>query len=227
MNTIGIIVAMEKEMALLKEKIGHIVEEEIMNQSFYIGEFAKKKIIFTTSGIGKVNAAVTTILMIEHFQVDLIVNSGIAGGYSDFLKPLDMIIANKIVYSDVDMTSPVIGSLPYGQMEGSPIYFLPSFSLCKIENTHFGTILSGDQFVDNYEKTAELVNKHFSDYDIIAVDMESASIAHVCTKYQIAFLVIRSISDIIGHSSDMDYNLFSCLASNQSCNIVLEIIKSL
>lgn len=227
MNIVGIIVAMEKEMALLKEKIVHIVEKEIMSQLFYIGEFATKKIIFTTAGIGKVNAAVTTVLMIEHFKVDLIINSGIAGGYASFLKPLDMIVANKVVYSDVDMTSPVIGCLPYGQMEGSPTYFLPSFSLCKIGNIHFGTILSGDQFVDNYDKTAQLVNKHFSNYDIIAVDMESASIAHVCTKYQIDFLIIRSISDIIGQSNGIDYNHFSHLASNQSCDIVLEIIKSL
>lgn len=227
MNTIGIIVAMEKEMAVLKEKILHLEEEKIMNQIFYVGEFAQKKVIFTTAGIGKVNAAVTTILMIEHFEVDLIINSGIAGGYAKSLKPLDMVIANQIIYSDVDMTSPVIGGLPYGQMEGSPAYFLPDFTFCKLEHIRFGAILSGDQFVDDNEKVTALIKQHFSTYDIVAVDMESAAIAHVCTKYHTAFLVIRCISDSIGKSNQMDYIHFSYLASNQSCNLVLDIINAI
>ncbi len=227
MKKIGIIVAMDKEMALLKEKIAQAKCTTIMNQPFYYGEYAKHPVVFTTAGIGKVNASIITTLMIEHFQPDLIINSGIAGGYLQSLKPLDTVVATKVLYSDVDMTSPVIGGLPFGQMEGSPKCFLPNTSLCKGDALHFGTILSGDQFVDNYEKTKQLVNRYFSDYDVIAVDMESSAISHVCTKFQIPFLIIRSISDVIGKSNEMDYDKFSYLASNKSCDAVLNIIQSI
>lgn len=166
MKTIGIIVAMDKEMTLLKEKIVNAKCTTIMNQTFYCGEYAKHPVVFTTAGIGKVNAAITTTLMIEHFQPDLIINSGIAGGYLQTLQPLDTVVASKVLYSDVDMTSPVIGGLPFGQMEGSPKCFLPSISLCKEDNLHFGTILSGDQFVDNCTKTKQLVDRYFSEYDV-------------------------------------------------------------
>lgn len=227
MRKIGIIVAMDKEMALLLKTMHQYKEIVIMNQSFYRGAFEEKEVIFTTAGIGKVNAGVTTALMIEHFQPELIINSGIAGGFLKTLKPLDMVAATKIVYSDVDMTSDIIGNLPYGQMEGSPAYFQPAFHLLKSDIHHFGTIISGDQFVDDIEKVNHLVKKYFPKYDVVAVDMESASIAQVCTKYNVPFLVIRSISDSIGKSNGMDYDKFSYLASDKSCEIVLETIKSL
>lgn len=227
MKKIGIIVAMNKEMAMLLKKIDNTKEVMIMNQSFYIGCFEDKEVVFTTAGIGKVNAGITTVLMIEHFQPELIINSGIAGGFLEALQPLDMVAATKIIYSDVDMTSSMIGGLPYGQMDGSPEYFETAFPLLKKGALHFGTIISGDQFVDDFEKTKHLVKKHFSKYDVIAVDMESASISHVCTKYKVPFLVIRSISDSIGKTNGMDYDKFSYLASDKSCEIVLETIKNL
>ncbi len=227
MKTIGIIVAMDKEMALLKERIVQAKCTTIMNQPFYCGEYAMHQVVFTTAGIGKVNASIITTLMIEHFQPDLIINSGIAGGYLQTLKPLDTVVATKVLYSDVDMTSPMIGGLPFGQMEGSPKCFLPNAFLCKGNALHFGTILSGDQFVDNYAKTKQLVDCYFSDYDVIAVDMESSAISHVCTKFNVPFLIIRSISDLIGKSNEMDYDKFSYLASNKSCDVVLNIIQSI
>lgn len=218
---------MDKEMAMLLKKIDNPKEVIIMNQSFYVGCYEEKEVIFTTAGIGKVNAGITTVLMIEHFQPELIINSGIAGGFLEMLQPLDIVAATKVVYSDVDMTSNIIGGLPYGQMDGSPEFFETAYKLLNNNNLHFGTIISGDQFVDNFEKTNCLVNKYFSKYDVIAVDMESASISQVCTKYKVPFLVIRSISDIIGKSNGMDYDKFSYLASDKSCEIVLETIKNL
>ncbi len=224
---IGIIAAMDKEIAALREKIKYIEEISIMNQIFYIGIVNEKKVVFTISGIGKVNAAITTTLLIEHFHPQLVINSGIAGGYLSSLKTLDIIVANKVIYSDVDMTSDIIGCFPYGQIEGSPEYFVPKYQLINSNECIFGAIMSGDQFVDDYVKAKELIDKHFSNYDVIAVDMESASISQVCTKYKTDFLIIRSISDIIGKSNGMDYNTFSILASNKSCDIVFEVIKKI
>ena len=123
MKTIGVIVAMNKEMAKLKTIINVTETFEIYNNTFFCGEYNNTKIVLAISGIGKVNAAMTTMLMIANFNPSLIINSGIAGGYATDLEPLDIIVGNKVGYSDVDMTSPIAGAFPYGQIEGMPRFF--------------------------------------------------------------------------------------------------------
>lgn len=104
MKTYGIIVAMEKEITLLRSKIDDIKVHQLCHLKFYEGIFENNKVIFAIAGIGKVNAGITTILLIEHFNPDVIINTGIAGGYQKDLKPLDIVVADKVVYSDVDIT---------------------------------------------------------------------------------------------------------------------------
>ena len=123
MKTIGVIVAMNKEMAKLKTIINVTETFEIYNNTFFCGEYNNTKIVLAISGIGKVNAAMTTMLMIANFNPSLIINSGIAGGYATDLEPLDIIVGNKVGYSDVDMTSSIAGAFPYGQIEGMPRFF--------------------------------------------------------------------------------------------------------
>lgn len=226
MKTYGIIVAMNKEVTMLKEKITILKEHKICNLTFLEGTYNNCKVILTTAGIGKVNAGITTILMIEHFNPDLIINTGIAGGYKKSLNPLDIIVADKVLYSDVDMTSEAAGGYPFGQIEGLPEYFTPSIEyIINKENLHFGTILTGDQFVVNYEKFDKLVNQYFPTYNVIGCDMESGSISQVCTLNNIKFLIVRAISDIIGSTSPFDYNKFSSEAANKVSNFVLSLIK--
>lgn len=229
MKTIGIIVAMDLEMEYLQNVVHSIQTKVICNHIFYEGAYDDKKVVFATAGIGKVNAGVTTILMIEHFSPTYIVNTGIAGGYHCKLKPLDIVIANRLLYADVDMTSEIAGRYPYGQLEGFPPYFTTNTKwMTKIKQTEhifYGDIITGDQFVDNYEKVDMLIRQKFPQYDIFAVDMESCAIAHVCMMNQIECIVIRSISDLIGRSSEMDYQTFSKLAADQACQMVLEIIR--
>lgn len=229
MKTIGIIVAMHLEMEYLQQTVDSIQTKVICNHTFYEGTYQHKKIVFVTAGIGKVNAGVTTILMIEHFSPTCIINTGIAGGYNQKLKPLDIVIANRLLYADVDMTSEIAGGYPYGQLEGLPPYFTTntkwSTKIKQTERVFYGDIVTGDQFVDNYEKVDRLIKQNFPQYDIFAVDMESCAIAHVCMMNQIECIVIRSISDVIGKSSEVDYQTFSKLAANQVCKMVLEIIE--
>ncbi|MCM1259721.1 MAG: 5'-methylthioadenosine/adenosylhomocysteine nucleosidase [Prevotella sp.] len=230
MRTIGIIVAMHLEMMYLQNQVESIQTKVICNHTFYEGTYHQNKIVFTTAGIGKVNAGVTTILMIEHYQPTVIVNTGIAGGYYRDLKPLDIVIASRLLYADVDMTSEIAGGYSYGQMEGLPPYFMANtkwIKKSKKKNRIFcGDIITGDQFVDNYERVDTLVKQNFPQYNILAVDMESCAIAHVCTMNQIECIVIRSISDVIGKTNEMDYQTFSKLAADQACQVVLEMIEA-
>lgn len=226
MKTYGIIVAMSKEITILKEKITILKEHQICNLTFFEGNYNDCKIIFTTAGIGKVNAGITTVLMIEHFKPDLIINTGIAGGYKSTLKPLDIVVADKVLYSDVDMTSEAAGSYSYGQIEGLPPYFSPCIKVLKnTSNLHIGSLLTGDQFVTDYEKFNLLVNQKFPSYDVMGCDMESGAIAHVCTLNNTEFLIIRAISDLIGSTTPFDYNAFSTEAADKVSNFVLSIIK--
>ena len=230
MKTIGIIVAMHLEMMYLQNQVQSIQTRVICNHTFYEGIYRQSKIVFTTAGIGKVNAGVTAILMIEHYNPTYIVNTGIAGGYCRNLKPLDIVIANRLLYADVDMTSRIAGGYQYGQIEGFPPYFETNTKWIKSikqgEHIFDGDIITGDQFVDNYEQVDTLIKQKFPQYNILAVDMESCAIAHVCMMNQIECIVIRSISDVIGKSGEMDYQIFSKLAADQACQLVLEIIEA-
>lgn len=229
MKTIGVIVAMNKEMAKLKTIINVTETFEIYNNTFFCGEHNNTKIVLAISGIGKVNAAMTTMLMIANFNPSLIINSGIAGGYATDLEPLDIIVGNKVGYSDVDMTSPIAGAFSYGQIEGMPRFFESQMKYINEkmqEEVKLGTILTGDQFVDSYEKASKIVSRYFPNDNVMACDMESASIAQVSYNCGVDFLIIRVISDVIGRSNKLDYDTFSMLASNKCANLVLEIINN-
>ncbi len=226
MKTYGIIVAMDSEIKYLKKVLNFNQVHTYCNKEFFEGTYHNNKIIFATAGIGKVNAGITTALLIEHFNPEVIINTGIAGGYLQGIKTLDIVVANKVIYSDVDMTSPIAGAYKKGQLEGCPEYFIPSFEL--VENNNdliFGTILTGDQFVDNYQKCENLVSQYFSKYDVTAFDMESGAIAQVCTMNKVKFIIIRAISDVIGSSNPFDYMSFSKKAVELVSKKVLEIIK--
>ena len=158
---------------------------------------------------------------------------GIAGGYSKELKTLDTIVVTKAVYSDVDMTSDEFSNLAYGQLEEMPPYFSIDDKLIKLVDkvvktkVFYGTIATGDQFVTNYENCKRIVDTYFKDYNVLAFDMESAAFLHVCYLYKIPCLVIRTISDIIGSSTPLDYSNFSTIASDKVGMICKELIDNM
>lgn len=231
---IGIICAMDIEMDLIKNSLQNITCEKRLSYEFYIGDYQNNKVVITKCGIGKVNAAIVTLLLIEHYNPDLIFNSGIAGGYSKDLKTLDIIVAEKLVYSDVDMTTDAFTDLKYGQLQDFPLCFkTDEYCISKLRNVlvdnniYFGTIITGDQFVTDYQKTKMLVDNHFQDLNVLACDMESCSIAQVCYLIKKPLIVIRSISDVIGSSNGFDYQTFAPIAANNAAKIVEYVIKNI
>jgi adenosylhomocysteine nucleosidase len=230
---IAIICAMDIELEGYKKLLQNQFVEYNLGHEFLIGDYQNNKLVITKCGIGKVNAAAITLLLIEHYNPDLLFNSGIAGGYSKKLKTLDIVVATNVVYSDVDMTSDEFTDLRYGQLQDLPLTFKPCdktlnqvFNMELDSQIHFGTIMTGDQFVTDYRKTDLIVTNHFSDLNILACDMESCAVAHVCYLTKTPFLIVRSISDIIGSSNSFDYQTFAPIAAKNATDIVNYIIKN-
>lgn len=228
---IALIAAMDKEIELFKTYLDNFKEEKLYHYTIYTGNLYNHFIVLAKSGVGKVSSSMLTTTIILKFIPDLMINIGIAGGFDKSLKTLDTIIATSAAYSDVDLTT--IDDIHYGQIENMPLFFKSDKELTEkiksilTKDTYFGTILSGDQFVVDYDKCESLVNKYFKDDNVLGFDMESAAFLHVTNTFKVCSLVIRSVSDIIGSTKPLDYETFSHIASEKSCVACKKLIQNL
>ncbi len=224
---IGIIGAMQVEIERLCSLIENCETKELFGRKFYCGIIRKKEVVVVESGIGKVNAAVTTSILCNNFNIDLIINTGVAGGVGD-LKPFDLIISDKLMYHDFDLT-------PIGYKKG----VIPSTgktfdtsiearSICeaiaKEKNISYkiGNIASGDIFATNPSIVNDL------ELDIKAVEMEGAAIAHTAKIYNKPFVALRVISDILGtENQGVSFNQVEKKAAEYASLFVFEIIGKL
>lgn len=223
---IGIIGAVIEEAEAIKKEISEIQENIINGISFFTGKFNDKEVVFVQSGIGKVNAAITATLLIEKFDVEEVIFSGVAGSLDEKLKVGDVVIGRDVVQHDVDATA---FGYKMGQIPQMKEWAFESDRglIKKTENiSNFGhqiltgRILTGDQFVSKKDVKLQLGK----DFEALCVDMESGSVAQVCTILGVKFLIIRSISDSITDESDMEYETFVKLAAENSKKILKEII---
>jgi adenosylhomocysteine nucleosidase len=227
---IGIIGAMEPEIALLRSQLQNAHQSTIAHHQFYSGKLAQVDVILLQSGIGKVNAAIGTTLLIQEFKVDYIINTGSAGGLLPTLNVGDVIVSLEVRHHDVDVT--VLG-FKHGQVPTLPAAFLPHPELVSAAeraaigshlNVKHGLIVSGDSFIHQPADVAT-IREHFSDAH--AVEMEAAAISQVCHQFNIPFLIIRSISDIAGQESRTSFEQFLEPASKNSAEFVIKIIQEL
>lgn len=231
MKTIGIIGAMEEEISCIKEKIDVIVAKNIIGLDFYIGKMHGKNVVLVRSGIGKVNAAICSQILIDLYAVDYIINVGVAGAISKELEIGDLVISDDAVQHDFD-TSPLgdpVGFISRTNMT----YFKADDELIKIAervskevhsgNVVVGRIASGDQFISN----ADAKSKIWNNFKAVCAEMEGASIAHTCYLNKIPFVIIRSISDKAEESSNLDYNKFfkeSAVIAAKAVDLMIENI---
>ncbi len=193
---IAIIVAMDKELALLLPHISEPRSISLNGFEFHTGTLAGHSVVACKCGIGKVNAAVGALTLIENFHPALVVNTGVAGGTGATDAPaqvLDVVLADRIAYHDV-WCGP--GTEP-GQAAGCPLYFecpLPEEVKEKL-SARQGLIASGDIFVSDPADLRRILSVH---PDALAVDMESAAIAQVCHLKSVPFVALRVISDTPG-----------------------------
>ena len=205
---IGILVAMEKEMRMLKN------------------HFSDSNIIIRQCGMGKVNAAVGCLEMIRSYNPDVVISMGCAGGCGEGIHIGDVIVSKEVAYHDVYCGE----KLAYGQMQGMPNRFVADSVLLKTAllldaKVVPGLIVTGDWFVDSKEKMREIVS-HFPDTK--AVDMESAAIAQVCYLYQIPFISFRIVSDMpLEDEHASQYFNFWETASEETFHIAKQYVDSL
>ncbi len=228
---IGIIGAMEVEITKIKNKLEQLETIDLGIRTFYKGLLHNKEIVIVQAGIGKVNASITTSLLIENFDITSVINIGVAGGQKG-VKHKDVVISTEVVHHDVD--AKYFSNYVHGQVPGHDATFKADKDL--LQKTEFilkefqfqyklGMIASGDQFVHNPE-TVQEINKEYD--NIYAIEMEAAAIAQTATIYNKPFIVYRSISDVLGDESQAnDFNQFVEEASNNAALILEKLIEVL
>lgn len=222
---IGIIFAMKEEMDALKKYIIIKKEYKYYDLVFYESIYNNATCILVESGVGKVNSSRTTQALIDKFDVDYIFNIGVAGGISNDLKVGDIVIGEKLIQHDFDITSfnHVKGYIPnIGTYINSSDYLV---NLVKgFDNSiKYGVIASGDIFVTSTLMSNKIHNK----FNALCVEMEGASVAHVAYLCKKQFLIIRCISDVPNNSNTITYNEFLESSSKKVAKLMIKIIENI
>ncbi len=226
---IGIIGAMDKELNLYFQHMLIEKTEIIADKTFYIGLIHNHEVVLVKSGIGKVNAAITTTILLNKFNTRLVINTGIAGG----LNPIqvgDILLAKGISYFDVSLTA--IDDIPYGKMASDPLVVNMDQHYLDKAISHFeklgyqykvGNLVSGDKFITK----AKDIHKILRNVDnVLGVEMEGMAIALTCHKFNIPFISIRGVSDIIDSKNQKEeYNEAGIKVSEKTTKFVLTFLE--
>ncbi len=237
--------AFEREITLLEDELTDTQEQRIEGIKFVSGKLSGKRVVIAFTGIGKVNAAMTTTLLIEHFQPNKVIFTGIAGAVNQQLQPGDIVIAEKTAHHDMGTIWPE-GLFHKGvknRLDGweNPVFFdadehllrlaehaaeqveLSSIQIISGQRTPKvvkGVVVTGDAFIASTDKCIELRKKLGAD----AVEMEGAAVAQICYQRGIGHLVIRSISDNADEGAVLDKQTFYIMAAKNSSSLVIELV---
>ncbi|MBO5183022.1 MAG: 5'-methylthioadenosine/adenosylhomocysteine nucleosidase [Bacilli bacterium] len=230
MKKIGIIFAMNEELLELKKYLEIIKKYNIFDLIFYEARIGKIYIVLVQSGVGKVNAARCTQILIDNIKVNYIFNIGVAGGVHELLNVGDIVIGEKLVQHDFDITAfnHEKGYIPsIGVYVNSDEYLVRVAQgvASNIDNitTFRGVIASGDIFCTDYMMGKKINNK----FNALCVEMEGASIAQVCYLSHIPFLVLRSISDTPNNNNVITYEQFLEDSSKKIAHFMFKILCEL
>lgn len=228
---IAVIAAMEEEVHILRDKMENATTENFVGCEFTVGSLCGKDVVLLKSGIGKVNAAMSTTILMERYQPDYVINTGSAGGFHHSLNVGDVVISSEVRHHDVDVTA---FNYEYGQVPGMPPAFVANDLLKKValESSSSvtdiqvveGLIATGDSFMSDAERV-EFVRSKIG--DIYAVEMEAAAVSQVCHQYQTPCIVIRALSDIAGKESNISFDQFIDKAAINSSEIVMKMIEKM
>lgn len=229
---IGIIGAMNEEVIQLKEVMEITKTTKLGGYEFYQGNLYGKDIVLVECGIGKVNAAICSTLLINTFNVDKVLFTGVAGALNPNIEIGDIVVSTDLMEHDFNVTA--FGYEPgiIPRMENS--IFKANENLVKLakesatkqfgENrVWLGRIVSGDEFVASVEKIKWLRETFNGE----CTEMEGASVAHVCEILKKPFVIIRSISDKANHDANMNFDEFVKLAAENSKLIIEGILKNI
>lgn len=232
MKKIGIIAAMQEEMIEIKKIMTDIQEKNIFELIYTTGKINDKEIVLVEAGVGKVNAARATQIMIDNFEIDSIINVGSAGATNEQLNIGDIVIGKKLIQHDFDITA--FGH-PKGYISNVGEYVESDERLIKkiekaisdIKENDFkikiGTIVSGDIFCTEIKMKEKVRTKFNAD----AIEMEGAAIAQVCKLDKVPFIIIRSISDSPNGNNNITFDQFLEKASKRCAEIIKKYLQIL
>ena len=227
MTKLGIIGAMEIEVAILKSKLENPRVTKVGPMEFFEGKLAGCDVVIVMCGVGKVHAAMCTQVLCSQFGVNAIVNTGVAGSLDAELDICDVLVSTDAIQHDMDVThlGYDVGKVPGLDVQAFPAdeklmrYAYEASEAIRPGHTKMGRVATGDQFVNS----RELKEKIIANTGAKCTEMEGGSIAQVAYVNRVPFVILRAISDKADDSADMDYPTFERKAA-ANCAAVTEAL---
>lgn len=217
---IGILVAEQKELEAINTYLTLKEIKNIKNNQFILGTINNIDVVIVKSCVGKVNAAITSQMLIDLFNVKMIINIGVSGSINEKLDIGDIVIGKKLVQYDFDTTA---FGRKLGEIENIGEYIECNLDLSLFNNCKLGIIASGDKFITDIEEKKKIRDIFKAD----CIEMEGASVAQVCYLNNIPFLIIRSISDKFNSDSKIEFDKFLDSSSQKVSKLLVDIIDKL
>ena len=228
---LGIIGAMAVEIAALKDNMEDIRESNQAGMTFYEGKLKGLSVVLVQCGVGKINAAMCTQILISCYGVTHVVNTGIAGSLCAELDIADLVISRDAIHHDFDLR---FWGRPVGQVPGLDVIAFPAdealvnaaFAAAEGVNpghTKIGRVASGDQFICSAEQKDAII----ANTQAVCAEMEGASIAHTAYRNGVPFVIVRAISDKADNSAEMDYPTFEALAAERCAQVTMKLAEML
>ena len=227
---VGILCASDAELAPFLPHVQNVKITESAMLKFYEGTINQVPAVLLYSGVCKVNAAIAAQILLDQYVVDAIINAGTAGGMDETVQIFDTIISTRIAYHDVSKNiltefHPYMPSV-YFPADPKLITIAKNLPARTEHPILFGPSVTGEQFIKDHKR--EAINKKYAP---LSVDMESASVAHVCYVNKVPFLSIRTITDTASHSGAENFYKNCEIASQRSKEIVFlfldELVKNI
>ena len=225
---IAIIGAMDKEVELISKALENKKILNILNYKFEIGNLFNHEVILTVSSIGKVATGMLMGVLFSNFSnIDKIINIGVAGGVKGKINPGDVMVSEKLSYSDADARG---FGYEYGQIPRCPLYYYGDETMIKVVDADIkkGTILTADVFQTNEEDVKNVIESYFKNDNVLCLDMESTAFAQCSFKQNIGFLAIRAVSDVIGADDQTTkYENTLEIACSKAHDVLMDILQKI
>jgi len=226
---VGIIGAMPEEISVLLRALTNRQDEHEAGFGLHAGNLEHTRVIIAQSGIGKVNAAILCQLLIQR-GVTHIIMTGVAGALEPSLHVGDIVISRDALQHDVDVTGLGYepGLIPGDEKRWQADSHLAELALMAAQdfaevNAVMGTVATGDVFVADLASKTRL----FDTFGAACAEMEGASVAQVCHKFDVPFVIIRSISDTADDAAEVDFRAFMVQAAERANTVVNAMLRGL
>lgn len=242
--------ALPMEVELLQSQMNQVEKRELAGRSFYRGILEGQPIVLAQSGVGKVNAALTTQVALDHFPIERVIFTGVAGGVDPKLKIGDIVIATWLTHHDYGNITPKgFEWTPVPGENNRKFQYFPTDERLRELALKVGKkirwhplpkelrggkgdqkpsivtrpVVTGDQFIASEEKRSWI----FKTFQAGAVEMEGAAVAQVCQANRVPCLILRSLSDLANEKAHLDFGTFARYASQNMTLFVRSILREL